>query len=91
MKTKHLLLHLLNRNHEATKSRAQKSNPYLADDLSQTCVTLLRPVILWYFIALKLHRTPLLGVTILYAVLWFYCNELMFDCQQAIHFSLLMA
>ena len=34
------------------KSRAQKSNPYLADDLSQTCVTLLRPAIWWCFITL---------------------------------------
>lgn len=42
----------LNCNHKTIKSRAQKSNPYLADNLSLTCVTLLRPAIWWCFITL---------------------------------------
>ena len=37
------------------------------------------------------QRTPLLGVTILYAVLWCYYGELMFACQHVNSVSLFIA
>jgi len=81
----------LNCNHKTIKSRAQKSNPYLADDLSQTCVTLLRPAIWWCFIALRFSAPRCSVSQSSMQFLWCYYNELMFVCQQAIHFSLLIA